>query len=264
MDYIMSNKEAWEEAFNHRSKGWGEDIIYRLKNEEFPFIEKVLADELINYDFANKTVAQFCCNNGRELFSIMKFGVSRGIGFDIAENMVSFANNTAKELGVNCTFVATDILNIDEQFHNSFDYIFVTIGAITWFQDLFKFFEKVSLCLKQGGRLIMNEMHPVTNMLGASGENNYDEEVPNKIVNSYFRKEPWVEYSGMAYITGKPYESKTFSSYSHTFSHILNSICLNGMLISKISEFDYDISGMFGQLNNKGIPLSYILVSQKS
>lgn len=67
MDYISSNKEAWEEAFEKRSEGWGEDIIYRLKNEGIPFIEKVLADELNNYDFLNKTIAQFCCNNGREL-----------------------------------------------------------------------------------------------------------------------------------------------------------------------------------------------------
>jgi ubiquinone/menaquinone biosynthesis C-methylase UbiE len=264
MDYIVSNKETWEEAFNHRSKGWGEDIIYRLKNEEFPFIEKALADELNNYDFANKTIAQFCCNNGRELLSIMKFGAFCGIGFDIAENMVSFANNTAEELEVNCTFIATDVLKIDEQFHNKFDYIFITIGALTWFQDLSKFFQKVSLCLKQGGTLIINEMHPVANMLGTSGEENYDEEAPEKIVNSYFRKEPWIENSGMGYMTSKSYESKTFYSYSHTFSHLLNSICQNGMIVRKLSEFDYDISSMFGQLNKKGIPLSYILVCQKN
>ena len=263
MNYISSNKEAWEEAFENRSEGWGEDIVHRIKNEEAPFIEKVLADELKNYSFADKTIAQFCCNNGRELFSIMKFGASCGYGFDIAENMVSFANNTAKELGVNCTFIATDILNIGEQYHNKFDFIFITIGALTWFQDLSEFFRVVSLCLKQGGMLIINEMHPVSNMLGVSGEENFVEEVPEKIVNSYFRKDPWIENSGMGYMTGKLYDSKTFYSYSHTFSHILNSICQNGMRTEKLCEFDYDISGMFAQLNNKGIPLSYILVCRK-
>lgn len=263
MDYISNNKKAWEEAFNHRREGWGEDIGYRLKNEEFPFIEKDLANELVNYDFKNKTIAQFCCNNGRELFSFMKFGASAGKGFDIAENMISFANNTAKELGVNCTFIATDILKIDKQFYNSFDYIFVTIGALKWFKDLSMFFRKVSLCLKQGGRLIINEMHPVTNMLGVNGEENYDEKVPNKIVNSYFREEPWIENDGMGYMSGIAYKSETFCSYSHTFSHIVNSICKNDMGVSKILELNYDISGLFGHLNNKGIPLSYILIGQK-
>lgn len=264
MDYIDSNKEAWEEAFNHRAKGWGDDIVYRLRSEDYPFLEKVLIDELVNYDFSGKNIAQFCCNNGRELFSFMKFGADSGIGFDIAENMVTFANQTAKELGVDCKFIATDILKIDELYHNSFDYIFITIGAITWFEDLSMFFKKVSQCLRAGGQLIINEMHPVTNMLAASGEENFDEMIPNKLVNSYFRKEPWIENSGMKYISGKAYESKTFCSYSHSLSYIVNSICQNGMTVSKLQEFEYDISSLFSHLNHRGIPLSYILICQKS
>ena len=263
MDYISSNKEAWEEAFENRSEGWGDNIVYHLKNEKLPFIVKDLANEIVNYSFDSKSVAQFCCNNGRELLSIMKLGASYGIGFDIAENMVAFANNAAKELDVNCNFVATDILKIDESHYNRFDYIFVTIGALTWFQDLSMFFRKVSLCLKQGGKFIINEAHPITNMLGASGEDNYDEDFPDKITYSYFREEPWIENDGMGYMCGKPYKSKTFCSYTHTFSHILNSIIQNSMTVVKLTEFDYDISGSFGKLNKAGIPLSYILVSQK-
>lgn len=91
MDYILSNKEAWEEAFNQRSEDWGEDIKLKLSKEAFPFIKKILIDESFYFDFQNKTIAQFCCNNGRELFSLMKLGAAKGIGFDIAENMISFA-----------------------------------------------------------------------------------------------------------------------------------------------------------------------------
>jgi hypothetical protein len=74
MDYIISNKEAWEEAFENRSKDWGKDMCYRLKTEDYPYLEKELIDEIKEFDFANKTVAQFCCNDGRELLSIIKFG----------------------------------------------------------------------------------------------------------------------------------------------------------------------------------------------
>ncbi len=197
MNYIKSNKEAWEEAYNNRHEGWGEDIKYRLEKEEYPFLVKDLVDEIALYEFHNKTIAQFCCNNGRELFSLVKLGAAKGIGFDIAENMISFANKTASEMGVNCTFINTDILKIDQTYHNSFDYIFITIGALTWFQDLSEFFQKVYLCLKLGGKLIINDSHPVTNMLGALGEDNYDEKEPSKIVNSYFHKEQWIENNGM-------------------------------------------------------------------
>lgn len=112
MDYIKSNKQAWEEAFDHRSQGWEIDVYQRLKNEEFPYIEKELIEELHQYDFVNKSVAQFCCNNGRELLSIFKLGAKNGVGFDIEENMIVFANETAVKLEMNCSFVATDILKI--------------------------------------------------------------------------------------------------------------------------------------------------------
>lgn len=263
MNYIKKNKEAWEEAFARRAEGWGEDIKERWESEEYPFLQEMLISELESHDLKDKTIAHFCCNNGRELMSLMKFGAEVGIGFDIAENMVAFANMTAEEIGINCTFVATDILAIDEKYHDSFDYIFITVGALDWFADLSAFFKKVSQCLKEDGWLIINESHPVINMLAAKGESNYDEKIPNKLVNSYFKDEPWVENEGMYYMTERPYASKTFYSYSHTFAQIINSISQNGLDLKKLSEHSYDISDLFSELNDTGIPLSYVLVCQK-
>jgi predicted RNA methylase len=82
-------------------------------------LEKALVEELINFDLKGKTIAQFCCNNGRELLSLYKMGAVYGVGFDIAENQISFANMTAKKLQMNCTFIATDILNIVSRFDNA-------------------------------------------------------------------------------------------------------------------------------------------------
>ncbi len=263
MDYTINNKEAWEEAFKNHKEGWGDDINSRLANENLPFIEGVLAEELTQYDFRNKAIAQFCCNNGRELMGLMKLGAFSGTGFDIAENMIDFANKKAGELNLNCSFIATDIRDIRENYNNSFDYIFITIGALAWFRDLKIFFEKAAACLKPHGLLFINEMHPVTGMFGVSGEENFNESMPEKIVNSYFKEDPWIESNGMGYMCGKAYESKTFYSYSHTLSDIINGIIQNGMNITKLKEFDYDISESFQELNNKGIPLSFLLVSKK-
>ena len=37
MDYISASKQAWEEAFDNRYEGWGDDITDRIRNEIFPF-----------------------------------------------------------------------------------------------------------------------------------------------------------------------------------------------------------------------------------
>lgn len=264
MNFNELNKMAWEEAFENRKAGWGEDIARRIRNEAHPFLVKEMIDVLSQYDLKGKTIAQFCCNNGRELLSLYKMGAEYGVGFDIAENQAAFANMTAQELEMNCTFIATDILKIDERFYNAFDYIFITIGALTWFNDLNAFFKKVYDCLKAGGHLFINEQHPVIDMLAAQGEHNYDPSTPERLVNSYFRNEPWVEGDGMGYMSDSSKEyKKTFYSFSHSVSEILNAIVQSGMQVKKMQEYDYDISGSFAHLNHKGIPLSYILVCKK-
>jgi SAM-dependent methyltransferase len=262
MDYIASNKAAWEEAFDNRDKNWGIDIIDRIKTETYPFFEKEMVYSLKKYNVKDKNIAQFCCNNGRELLSLMKNGAKEGFGFDIAENQINSATEVNKVLGFNCRFIAQNILKIGKEYENRFDLVIITIGALCWFKDLDLFFKVVSKCLKENGVVIINEQHPLANMLGAPGEDNYKENEPKNLVNSYFEKE-WIENDGIYYITKKSYQSKSFISYSHSISEIIRAICKNSMCIYNMQEFDYDISSMFEHLNNMGIPLSYILEAKK-
>ncbi len=258
-NYIQGNKEAWEEAFENRSPGWGEDVVQRLATEEHPFLRAEVVTELQYIDLAGKTVGQFCCNNGRELLSVMKQGASEGIGFDLAENQVGFANRTAAALHTNCRFVATDILEIDPSYDDKFDLLLITIGALCWFQDLSPFFGKVARCVKRGGIVLINEQHPVTNMLALPGEANYDENRPGNIVSSYFQN-TWTENDGMFYMTQKNYPSKTFTSYTHSLSAIFTAAIESGLRILKFQEFEHDLSGgEFAAVEHIGIPLSYIL-----
>lgn len=262
MNYIESNKEAWEETFEHRHPGWGDDNYKLLLSQRLPFFNQDVIRELENIDFNGKTIAQFCCNNGRELLSMMQLGAEQGIGFDIAENILAQAKETAQKIGrTNCDFVSCNILDIDEQYYKSFDLILFTIGAITWFQDLRPLFNKVANCLKPGGIMLINDFHPFVNMLALPGEKSFDENNLNKVTYSYFRTEPWIENDGIGYIS-PPYESKTFTSYSHTLSEIINSAIAEGLAIKLYNEYNYDV-GMTDVYDGLGYPLSFILVAQK-
>lgn len=262
MDYIKSNKAAWEEAFEHRQQNWGDDNYERLMNEKLPFLNADVARELIEIDLKGKTIAQFCCNNGRELLSMMQLNPRHGVGFDIAENIIEQAKDTARKANIpNCDFIAADILEIDESYCNKFDFIFFTIGAITWFKDLSPLFKKVAECLTPNGFMLINDFHPFMNMLPLPGEEEFDEAHLNRTAYSYFRKEPWIENNGMGYMTAQ-YESKTFTSFSHTLSDIVNSAVTAGMAIKKLDEYNYDV-GMTNVYDNKNYPLSFILIAQK-
>lgn len=208
-------------------------------------------------------IGQFCCNNGRELLSLVaSTGAKGGIGFDIAENMVDFANNTAKELEVPCKFVATNILDIDDSYQDLFDMVIITIGALCWFKNLKDYFAIVSKCMKKGGVIVINEQHPMTNSIASTSDEEYDESHPFNCVFSYFDHE-WIENYGMNYITGKSYESKPFTDYTHPMCEIIGSMCENNIVITNLREFDYDITGGFSEADHKGFPLSMILEGRK-
>lgn len=91
MNYFEKNKQAWEEAFEHRHKNWGDDNYRRLLTEELPFFDENVVKELKKIEFKEKNIAQFCCNNGRELLSLMSLGAKSGVGFDIADNILAQA-----------------------------------------------------------------------------------------------------------------------------------------------------------------------------
>jgi len=265
MNYIETNKAAWEEAFDNRFPDWGKDNHLRIKSERYAFFDSDFKREIENIDFYDKTVAHFCCNNGRELLSLIHDSKARfGVGFDIAENILDQARQTALKADLsNCEFVNCNILEIPDSYHNRFDVVFFTIGALCWFQDLNVLFNVVGKCLKSNGTVLINDGHPTMLMLPHPGEDGFDENKLNRFTNSYFTKEPWIGNNGMYYISGE-YESKTFTDFSHTFSDIINALSINGMKTTKLNEYDYDIGNIGSDIyDKKGIPLSYILVAEK-
>ena len=185
----------------------------------------------------------------------MTFGAKEGIGFDIAENMIATANKAAEILSVNCKFHATDILALDETYNDRFDFLIVTIGALTWFEDLTAFFAVASRSLKKGGALLVNEMHPLTNMIALNGEEGFDPNDLKKLVHSYFKSDPWIDNDGIEYLTHKKYESKTLYCFSHTLSALLNALADNSFCLTRFDEFDHDISEGFEDTRPSRLPV---------
>ena len=263
VDYRTSNKAAWEEVFEHRKPGWGDDIPARLKQSKLACFDSDLKATLESMNFEGKTVAHFFCNNGRELLSLMGLGVSSGVGFDFAENILEQARSTAEKAGIkNCSFVLCDVLEIPPRYYGQFDVVLFTIGGIIWIEDLVLLFEQVGKCLKDTGLVLINDGHPFLWMLPLPEEDDFDENHLNRVTNSYFRKEPWVENNGMEYLAGA-YDSKTFTSFVHTLGDVINALSANGMKTVRLSEYDHDI-GMGGEVyDGSGFPLSYILIAEK-
>ncbi len=147
--------------------------------------------------------------------------------------------------------------------HGAFDAVVVTIGALSWIEDLWRYFERVAACLRPGGRVFVREMHPATMMFAAPGEPGFDEAQPARIASSYFHTEPWVETNGVGYLSDGTYESMPFTSFPFTLADLFGAMIGNGLRIERFKEYGKDISGLFGPLDGRGLPLSMVVVARK-
>jgi len=263
--YRERNREAWNEAAEVHRKGRDVDYSEAFKDPEYSVLDSTLTALLDGLSLTGARIAQLGCNDGRELFSIVnRFGGS-GVGFDISDDFIAEAERTQGSTGLDCSFVRTDVLTIQPGDNGPFDMVLFTAGALAWYHDLEPLFTIAAGLLGPGGHIVIYEIHPATNMLGCKEEKEYDPDHPALPVHSYFRNEPWVENDGADYIGGTIYESKTFTSFSHQVSDLVNAVVRSGLEITEFREYPHDVTPHFGEVEKDGgFPLSYSLVAMKS
>ncbi len=158
------NREAWNEATKYHQKARNNSLQEGFKNQSFTTFDRncdeILIGKLKEIDLTDKIIAHLPCNNGRELFSLIKFGARKGIGFDISDAAISEANELKAISNLNAEFYRTDILEIDDTFNDSIDFIYISEGSLQWFSSLNDYFKIVSKLLKPSGKVLIYEIHP--------------------------------------------------------------------------------------------------------
>jgi SAM-dependent methyltransferase len=263
-DYAERNRAAWNEVAPIHRAARKRDLAEAVQQPDFSTLDATERAILTRLDLGGKRVAQLCCNNGRELISVVKLGAEAGVGFDIADEFVQEAQQLAELAQVNCEFVRTNVYDIDASYNDQFDLVYITIGALCWFDDLSRFFAKVAQLLRPGGTLFIYESHPMLDMFALPGEDEFDPKNVLKLVNSYFRREPFVDDNGLDYLGNTQYDAKPTYSFPHTLAETVTNILQNGLTLVEFQEYSHDISADFEHLEQyQLLPLCYTLLARK-
>jgi len=259
------NRKAWNEATAKHQAGRTIDYKAEFARPGYSTLDDILTARLKQIGLEGKNVAQLCCNNGRELLSMLNLGAQSGIGFDISDAAIAEAKDYAAVAGTAAEFVRTDVYDIGSEYHNRFDLVLFTIGGLCWLPDLPRVFEIVAALLRPGGDLVIYDMHPVIYVFALDEDPEWDPEEPSRPAISYFRTEPWLSTTGIDYVGKTKYESAPSRSYTQTLANTINPIIANGMAIQELQEYGHDISGLYEHLQKlKLLPLSYLLHAQKT
>jgi len=259
------NREAWNEALEYHQKARKNSLQKGFSSSEFSTFDrdcdKVLIEKLKSINLQDKTIAQMPCNNGRELLSLMRFGATKAVGFDISDAAIKEAKELAKISKLNATFERINILDIGDKYNNFFDFIYISEGSLQWFPNLFEYFSVVFRLLKKGGKVLIFEIHPFAYFL----ENGFDFKKQNfDQMTSYFEKEPYSYKKGLDYIGGVEYEAKECCWFMHKMSDIISVLINCGIEIKEFEEYNLEMANnqVTKKLTDK-FPLSYMLIGRK-
>lgn len=260
-EITQANRIAWNETMPKHQVVTKEKWDTLFSQEKFILQEGIELLKLKEIGIQGKKIAQFCCNNGVQLLSLKNLGASKCVGFDISDEAIREGKERAQKFNIGCEFIQTDIYDIPEKYSNTFDIVYITVGALCWLPDLTKFFNKVNSLLVTGGYVFIYEQHPFTGLFPDVVDNKDN----LKVVNDYFTKDPFISHDGIDYIGNTIYKSSALYSFNHTMSDITMGLINNKINLKYFNEFSHNISEACEDLDKLDIkiPLSYIIIGKK-
>ena len=260
--FTEANREAWDEVAPLHAEINRAELLEAFSKPGFSTLAPHCRDRLEQIGFKGQSVAQLCCNNGRELLSLKNLGAGRCVGFDASAAFIEQARELAKTSGhEDVEFVTTDVYDIPSGKAGPYDIVMSTIGVMGWMPDLGGFFEVVARLTRPGGHVFIEETHPILIMYE---EGEADE--PSYLEYSYFKDDPWVENGGLDYYGKTRYESKTNYCFPHTLADIIMAAIDAGLALRHFAELGYDISKFCADLEHAKAkpPMGMTMVWQKS
>ncbi|SEG59883.1 class I SAM-dependent methyltransferase [Sphingobacterium lactis] len=213
----------------------------------------------------DKKILHLQCHFGQDSLSLARLGAAV-TGVDLSDRAIAKAQELNNHLGLDATFICSDVYETPHSLDGQFDLVFSSYGTIGWLPDLNKWAQVITRCLKPGGKLVFVEFHPIVW--------SFDYEF-TKIAYSYFNKEAIIEEETGTYADREANIVAKSVSWNHPLSDVIQSLINNGMTVESFAEYDYSpyncflntveiapkkfqIRGMEGKL-----PMLYSLTAKK-
>lgn len=257
-DVIAANRASWEEHARLHEASQMPRLLEGFRDPRFTTLDATELGILHDLGVEGKRVLQLCCNNGRELLSVLRLGAASGVGVDLAEGNLDQGRRLAEAAGLTgrVRFVQGNALDLPQEL-GRFGLVTLTVGALGWLPRLEPLFEGVAAHLEPGGRLFVYEMHPVLDM--------YEPETGTEMVHDYFDREADALEGGPDYY--EPAERIEATSYwfHHTLGDVIGGCIRAGLALERFEEYGHDISNVYRAFESLPVrpPLSYALVARK-
>ena len=228
---INENEEAWnKETYNAWVKRFGTAKEAAEKIKSMP--EKKL--NVLLDKFGDVTVVDFSEGNRR------------------------YALDLAEACGVKINFILSDVLKMPKEvMSGDYDIVFAEMGILHYFSDLAPFMNVIHSLLKDGGKAVLRDFHPVSTKLITS-RGSTAKVRKHKVTGDYFDtslEEKEVAYS--KYLEEGKVEKVFLRKWN--LGEIVTAVANTGLKIESLTEEPNLSSDVF----DKGIPKTFTIVARK-
>jgi SAM-dependent methyltransferase len=155
-EYLSSNRELWDE--------WADLHV----GTDFYDVEGFRRGDIRIRDFeirevgdvAGRDLLHLQCHFGLDTLSWARLG-ARVTGADFSARAIAQARQLAEEVGIEATFVHSDLYSLPGELDGDFDIVYTSRGVIPWLPDLRRWAEVIAHFLRPGGIFYIAEGHPV-------------------------------------------------------------------------------------------------------
>jgi SAM-dependent methyltransferase len=250
----LLNEQAWNqdtyEAWLHRH-GAPAEVAPRLKKD--PLLR---LGNLSRYstDYHGKRIINLLGSHGLKATALALLGAQVTI-VDIAQGNARYACEVAEAADVNIRYIVSDVLALPEVERNaSYDLVFMELGILHYFVDLEPLTKLISQLLRTGGRLILQDFHPIsTKLITSKGKK-------HKVTGNYF--DPTLITVPVAYSKHLPGEQQSASQQVYerqwTLGEIVTAVARSGLIIERLDEEPNT------KIDDIGLPKTFTLLARKS
>lgn len=178
---------------------------------------------------AGLDVCHLQCHIGTDTVSLAREG-ARLTGVDFSPAALTSAAGLASRLGLDVTWVETDVLDARAAVTGDFDVVYTSIGTICWLPDLDRWAAQVAGLLRPGGVFFIRDGHPALYAL--------DEDADELVTRyRYFpdgTAQQWDD-AGTYVGDGTVANTRTFE-WPHPLSEIVNALLGAGLRLRRLDE----------------------------
>ncbi|MGH3690217.1 MAG: class I SAM-dependent methyltransferase [Microbacterium sp.] len=227
----LANQENWEDRVPLHEEAYGLDAF-----DEPEHLSDVVRDDLEAMSaflpagsLSGLDLCHLQCHIGTDTVSLARAG-AKVTGVDFSPSALRAAKSLATRLGVEATWVETDVLDARAAVEGDFDVVYTSIGTITWLNDLDRWAAQIVALLRPGGMFFIRDGHPALYAL--------DEEAPGLVTRySYFatgQAQKWDDDSTYAG-DGRIAHARTYE-WPHPLSEILGALLRAGLRLVHFDE----------------------------